>query len=269
MNFKNWAMGLLALLVMNVVFPACSDDDDKGPAFNAEGKRLVSKITGGSQIYTDEKDEISFHYNGDGQITAIEWKLAYFSEELNKKCTDSEYATFSVDGRKLRVVRKYEDGEFPEDSGTYTGDFILNEDGYMESGNETDEDDDKFIYKCYYENNHLDKFEYTRNGKTEGRPIDYTWNNGDISKGVYNGTYTYYENVNKANIDFCEATQMEFMLGYDRSYLGLAGFLGKNNKHLLKRGDDSYSYKYDNEGYVVEITIGSDDDGYVYKVSYN
>lgn len=261
---------LTIIFCMAVTFTACNkDDDNNGPTFSKNGKRLVSKITMTSEEYPDEKDEVFFSYNGDGEITAIEYKSYYTSEETGKKCIDSDLYTYSVSGKTLTVVNKYEDGESDKYSGTYGGTFTLNEDGLVVSGKETDSDEDDFVYTCHYnDDRYLTTMEYTRNDRPK-EYINYTWDNGDIIKGVYN--YIYYEDVNKANIEFFELES--FMLGYDQSFLGMAGYLGKKNKHLLKKESSEskreVTYDIDNDGYVKMFSITSWGDIYNYQVSYN
>ena len=269
-KLKSGLFYLITGLFLGFTLESCSDDDDKGAAFNPEGKRLVEKI-----IYTEDNDsenkgEITFSYDGEGRLTAFNRIETY--KENNKKYTYSEQVAFTVSGNKLTVVQKILDSEYPEDAGAYTGVFTLNEDGYVVSGQEKDIDEDAFVYECQYDDSrHLVKMEYTRNGREE-TPIKYTWENGNIVKGVYQRTYTYFDKENKSNLDFTEVTGMEFMLGYDRSYLGLAGYLGKTNKDLLKSSDSySYSYDYDEDGYVVTFRMTSNDKyggTNVYKVSY-
>lgn len=267
MNFKNWAIGILALLAMIVVFSACSDDDDNGPAFNAEGKRLVSRINGQDPNDPDDTEEVSFKYNGDGQITAIDWKYEYYSDEKDRKCTDKEYITFSVSGNKLKVVDKYEDGENSDNNDTYIGNFILNEQEYVESGDD-EWDGDKHSYEFIYEGDYLKKETYTENGRNT-RIINYIWEDGDLLSATYQSKPTYTNKINKANIDFVELEND--LLGYNYSYLELTDFLGKHNKHLVKSIDGAtYIYEYDDEGYVIKFTVKySQSDSYVYKVSYN
>lgn len=274
---KKWINGVFTVICLVLIFTACKDDDDNRPAFAPDGKRLVRSIVGICEKFPDEKFECVFSYNSDGRIVGIERKYTYMSEDLNKKCTDTEQVTFSVSGKELTVVTNYTDGEYAKYSGTFTGKFVLNEDGYMESGEEVDEDEDAFTYKCYYDDiRHLEKLDYTRNGRNEG-PVYFTWNNGNLVKGVYGNTYTYWDKENKANIDFSEVYQDIWVLGYDRSNLGLVGYLGIKSKQLMKSGDDhSFTYEYDSEGYVTKFTESEDDYWaedddwvYVFQVNYN
>lgn len=265
---KHLMLCLLALS-FSAVFTACDKDDDgNGPAFSKDGKRLVKKITMTDEKQSDEKDELTFSYDGNGKITVIEYTSTYISEEKETKCTDIDRYTYSVSGKTLKVVNTYTDGEDSEYSGTYGGTFTLNDDGLVISGEETDSDDDKFVYTNTYSNDlYLTQIEYTRNGGAK-EYINYTRSNGDITKGVYNRTYTYCDEENKANIDFAGIDS--FMLGYDRSNLGLTGYLGKQNKHLLKATQgETYTYKFDKEGYVTEFTVTSTDGTLTYQISYN
>lgn len=265
---KHLMLCLLAL-GFSAVFTACDKDDDgNGPAFSKDGKRLVKKITMTYGNYPDELDELTFSYDADGRITVTEYTLAYISEEKKKKCTDINRYTYSVSGKTLKVVHTYTDGDDGKYSGTYGGTFTLNDDGLVISGEETDSDDDKFVYtNTYSDDLYLTQIEYTRNGGPK-QYINYTRSNGDITKGIYDENYTYCDEENKANIDFAGIDS--FMLGYDRSNLGITGYLGKQNKHLLKTVDgETYTYKFDKEGYVTEFTVTSEDGPLNYRISYN
>lgn len=273
MREKNYV--LLAVFCFILAFTACSkDDDDNGPAFAPDGKRLVKSIIGTSVgEYSNERRDYFFSYNGDGQITVFESKWTYMSDELDKECTDTERVTYSVSGKNLTVVTNYVDGEDSEYSDTYTGKFILNGDGYVESGEEIDVDEDEFTYKYYYDNTrHLEKLDYTRNGRNEG-PIYFIWEKENLVKGVYNRTYTYFDKENKGNIDLADLCGEIWVLGFDRSYLGMVEYLGKRSKYLMKStGEINFTYEYDSEGYVTKVTVVDkdvNDSVYVYQINYN
>lgn len=265
MNFKVWAVYLLALVTVGVTFSACSDDDDdNGPAFNPQGKRLVSRIYGENPDDPDDTEDVSFKYNGEGEITTIDWKSSFYSDDLDRKCAIKEHFTFSVSGSKLKIVHKYEDEEDPSANSTDNGEFLLNEDGYIESGEETF-DDSEFTYEFTYDGDYLAKEVYKEDDRYS-RSIYYNWDNGDIVSGNYSPSY--YDKVNKANIDFGD---MEYtLLGNTCSYLEFTGFLGRHNKHLVKSiSSTTFKYEYDDEGYVTKFTTKEGGFTYVYKVSYN
>lgn len=263
---------LLCLLALGTaaVFTACDDDDDNNGSGNTtkDGKRLVSKITTTYKAYPEDKDEMTFTYDKDGRITAIKGTATYLSEDSSKKCTDTDDYTYSVSGKTLTVVNTYIDGEDGELTGTYGGTFTLNDDGFVISGEETDIDNDKLVYTNTYSDNYLTQIEYTRNNEAKQK-IAYSRTNGDITKGVH--TYTYYDEENKANIDFAN---LDHALGIDQSFLGLTGYLGKQNKHLvktIKRGmdlEETFTYKFDKDGYVTEFTSTSQDGEFTYQISY-
>lgn len=263
---------LLCLLALGTaaVFTACDDDDDNNGSGNTtkDGKRMVSKITTTYKAYPEDKDEMTFTYDKDGRITAIKGTATYLSEDKQKKCTDTDDYTYTVTGKTLKVTNTYVDGETGEDSGTFGGTFTLNDDGFVISGEETDIDNDKYVYTFTYSENYLAKIEYTRNGGAE-QPIIYSRTNGDITERGH--TYTYYDEENKANFDFAN---LDHVLGVDESYLGLTGYLGKQNKHLvktIKRGmdlEETFTYKFDKDGYVTEFTSTSQDGEFTYQISY-
>lgn len=263
---------LLCLLALGTaaVFTACDDDDDNNGSGNTtkDGKRMVSKITTTYKAYPEDKDEMTFTYDKDGRITAIKGTGTYLSKDKEKKCTDTDDYTYTVTGKTLKVTNAYVDGETGEDSSTSEGTFTLNDDGFVISGEETDSDDDKYVYTNTYSDNYLTQIKYTINGGAE-QQIVYSRTNGDITKGVH--VYTYYDEENKANIDFAN---LDHTLGIDDFFLGLTGYLGKQNKHLvktIKRGMDSeetFTYKFDKDGYVTEFTSISEDGEFTYQISY-
>lgn len=259
----------ITALVFSLTFTSCSDDDDE-PIVSQNGKRLVSKIKFNySNDEDDGQGEYIFSYDKSGKITAMEIKYSYLSEETHKRCTDVERYTYSVSGNKLTVQCVYEDGEYPEYNGIYGGTFMLNDNGFVISGEEIDEDEDEFTYTCYYDDeDHLSRMEYTRNGY-EGI-INYIWNDGDISRGIDGSQNTYYEEENKANIEFLGLDK--WLLGYDRSYLGSIGYLGKMNKHLCKTHKEDgevgkYTYSFDH-GYVTKITVEHEEYMSYYEIEY-
>lgn len=254
-------------LIFSLTFTSCSDDDDE-PNLSPDGKRLVSKIK--FNYDNDDEDsngEFLFSYDKSGKITAMEIKYRYFSEETHKRYTETERYTYSVSNNKLTVKCVYEDEEDPEYNGTYGGTFTLNDKGFVVSGEEIDSDEDEFTYTCYYDKeDYLTKMECTRNGRQD-EITNYIWDDGDIVRGIYGDRSTYYEEENKANIEFAGLLGA-WMLGYDRSYLGSVGYLGKMNKHLCKTTDnDKYTYSFE-DGYVTKIIVENGEDREYYEIEY-
>lgn len=259
-NFQKKARCLFVFLSLVCVFSSCKDDDGNGPAFDSKGKRLVKEI-----IWTsvDDSEKFTFSYNGEGQLT----RLAISSMEGEEY---EDITTFSVKNNILTAKWDLKDEDEPE---TSVGTFILNEDGYVVSGTEVEDYDrkDTLKYTCEYD---TDRFLTKMSEKKSDRiSTDYYTHNaqGDYTKAT-RGSYTYYEDKeNKANIDFYEIH--DSVLGNDSFYLGLAGYLGKTNKHLVKStsgsGGSTITYKFDDEGYVIEFIVKDYGEDEVYKVSYN
>jgi len=259
----------ITALIFSFAFTSCSDEDD-GPNLSPDGKRLVSKIKFNYDNDEDSNGEFLFSYDKSGKITAMEIKYSYLSEETHKRYSEVERYTYSVSGNKLTVKYVYEDEEYPEYNGTYGGTFTLNDKGFVVSGEEIDSDEDEFTYTCYYDDeDYLTKMECTRNGRRD-EITNYIWDDGDIVRGIYGDRSTYYEEENKANIEFAGLLGT-WMLGYDRSYLGSVGYLGKMNKHLCKTnnsdGINKYTYSFD-DGYVTKITVENGGDMDYYEIEY-
>ncbi len=255
-------------LIFSFIFTSCSDDDDE-PKVSPDGKRLVSKIKFNYANNDEEGNgEFLFSYDKSGKITAIEKKCSYLLEETHERYTEIERYTYSVSGNELTVKYVYEDEEYPEYNGTYGGTFTLNDKGFVVSGEEIDSDEDEFTYTCYYDDeDYLTKMECTRNGRRD-EITNYIWEDGDIVRGIYGDRPTYYEEENKANIEFAGFLG-GWMLGYDRSYLGSIGYLGKMNKHLCKTIDENEkcTYSFD-DGYVTKVIIENGGDRDYYEIEY-
>lgn len=256
-----YLMLCVTTLIFSLTFTSCSDDDDESNV-SPEGKRLVNKI---KYHWSDDEEETRgeflFSYDKSGKISAIEIK-DYYNYIFDKTQAYAEIwqYTYSVSGDKLTVKCVYKDEECPEYNGTYGGTFILNDKGFVVSGEEVDSDEDEFTYTCYYNNeDYLTKMECTRNGGRD-EITNYVWDDDDIVRGIYGGRYTYYTEENKANIEFAGLIGGDWMLGYDRSYLGSVGYLGKMNKHLCKTDSNGnqYTYSFDGDGNVTKITVDSD-----------
>ncbi len=67
--------------------------------------------------------------------------------------TDTEAYTYAVSGKRLVISFVYKDSEYPQDNEYMEGVFTLNDDGFVVSGEITDEyEDAPYAYQCFYNN---------------------------------------------------------------------------------------------------------------------
>lgn len=272
MRIVKYFMGCLTALFFLQAFVACSDDDDNGPAFSKDGKRLVRSITYDGWEAEGEKGVYYFKYNGEGQMIRVELRTTYASDEDERTYTDTEYYTYSLSGNKLTAKYVYNDSEYPEDSEHEEGVFTLNEDGFVAEGeirNDYEYAENSYAYRCFYnDDRQLIRTECPAHNATQ----EYFWENGNYVR-IRSGlvfTYTYYDIENKTNIDFGSILYGTEGLGDDDLYLNIAGYLGKTSRNLLKSTDyTQYSYEFDEEGYVTKVTETSRDTRWTYTISYN
>lgn len=261
--------GCLVACIFSLAFVACSDDDDNGPAFSKDGKRLVHSISYDYWETDGEKGVYYFKYDGEGRMTGVEWRGTYFDDDDERTYTFTSYYTFSVSGNKLTV--KYSDNKGTEYE---EGNFVLNKDGFVSEGElreNYDGEEEVSYYRCFYNS---DRQLIRTECPLHNGVVEYSWEAGNHVRTSYGYSprYTYYDIENKCNIDFGGTILSADGLGDDDLFLGAAGYLGKMSRNLLKSevGFCRYSYEFDEEGYVTEITEEEDDDiRNTYIIKYN
>lgn len=270
-NLRKCLSYLIVSLGCILVCSACKDDDDNGPSLGPDGKRLVQSVI--EKSYTDGEEgydilEYYFSYDGEGRVKSIELKTTYTSGEDGKKYTDNGWMTFSREGKTLKVVSKYYDGELQEDMDEHAT-YELNEDLYIVSGtfvDEFDEGDEETYSFTYNDEGYLIENTVNRNRYTYG------WSDGDMTKGAWSRGFVYNNKENKAGFDFTFLFD-EGMIDIDENYLFALGYMGKINKHLLQSSSyDNYEYTFYNDGLVKTIkeTPKNHSDYYTtWEISYN
>ncbi len=254
---------LMALLPLWCV--SCSDDDDDEPGKTKDGKRLIAKITEFNRYNDDDRTEITFDYDKNARLEKFIEK--YYSGDYLEEEFSVTYS-YSAD----KIVGKITDGG---EGGVgelthHTATFLLNGQGYISEyevmWNPTDEDE-------WIESG---TFAYNNKGQLVGATIieeegeyrdvvnfEYFWVNDELVKEVEDervSNYSYSDKENKTNIDFFYYLQgVEF-------YLECVGYVGKATSKYLPEElyHGKVSYKFDDEGYPVEIK----DDGWIYTIEY-
>ncbi len=251
---------LVALLPLWCV--SCSDDDDDEPGKTKDGKRLIAKITEVDRYNDDDRTEITFDYDKNARLEKFIEKYHsgdYLEDEIS--------IIFSYSSDKIigKMTEKWE-GEI----GNHTATFILNGQGYIseyeikwgpleveggiESGTFAYNNKGQLVGATIVE----------EEGTTEAVNFEYIWVDDELVKEVEDGryisNYSYSDKENKTNIDFYYYLRgMEFGLE-------CVGCLGKaTSKYLPEELDgEEVSYKFDDEGYPVEIKH----DDSIYTIEY-
>jgi len=261
---------ILYLLVMLLPLwcVSCSDDDDNEPGMTKDGKRLVAKITEVDRYNDNDRTETTFEYDKDARLEKFIEK--YYSGDY----LEEEFSvTFSYSADKI-VAKIIDGGEGGVGELTHhTATFILNGQGYISEyevmWNPTDEDawieSGTFVYnskgqvieETYMEDEFI------------GGSEEYIWNNDELVKVIEKEdgsttTYSYFytDQENKVNFDF---NRLLGGLGSDY-YLDELGYMGKFSSRNLpeKCKGREVSYKFDGEGYPVEIKH----DDSIYTIEY-
>ncbi len=266
---KMYWTGCLVACIFSQAFVACSDDDGNGPAFSKDGKRLVHSISYDWWEADGEKGMYYFKYDEEGRMTGIELRSTYFDDEDECTYTYAAYYTYSVSGNKLAAKYTCSDGEETEYE---EGNFVLNKDGFVSEGelrNNFEGEKEVYSYRCFYDG---DRQLIRTECPAHNGILEYHWEVGNyvrINDGISFSTYTYYDTENRCNIDFGSILSWEG-LGDDDLLLGVAGYLGKMSRNLMKSEDFyRYSYEFDEEGYVTEITETDGDTRNTYIIKYN
>lgn len=252
---------LVALLPLWCV--SCSDDDDGEPTTTKDGKRLVAKIT---EVNYDDRTETTFEYDKSARLEKVVEK--YYSDDY----LEEEFSVmFSYSTDKI-VGKVIDGGEGGVGELTHhTATFILNGQGYISEY--------EIIWNPKGEDEWMENgtFVYNDKGQLVGATIieeegeyrdvvnfEYFWVNDELVKEVederYVSNYSYSDKENKTNIDFFYYLEgVEF-------YLECVGWVGKaTSKYLPEELDgEEVSYKFDGEGYPVEI----EHDGNIYTIEY-
>lgn len=173
-----------------------------------------------------------------------------------------------------------------EDSYKYEYEFTFTDEAVIVRGN-------SWTYDDYLHERPLNKQRYVARCTTGVHTYDadghllttaddtLTWQAGNLVavRGEWNiskGEFKYTDIENKANIDFAVALYYDYYCSdYYDDYLDALGYYGKTNRNLLASSRYCvYSYKYDNEGYVIQFTEKPTDNNYdfneatTYKVEY-
>lgn len=240
--------------IATVFFTSCSKDDDA--TVNPDGKKLVSKISLSSKDADNELEDgdITFQYDKNGTIEKIVSKGREVYDSYDDEWT-STYV-FSYSGNKITSKYDYTttDNKTGEtETGTYTTEYTLNDEGYISQFEQTDDGERKICKYSYDDEGQLVKREDDYGVTTYG------WSNGNLVSERRSGSsnvisYTYTNEENKANIDFGFLLNQ---IGPDDG-LSMFGYLGKTNKNCLNkesRSDYSTTYKYtfNGDGYVTKI----------------
>lgn len=242
------------ILLLAWVAGACSKDDD-GDGFGNDDRFNRRKV---SRIYSDSGLEpgydLKFTYDEKGEIKKI---VEIWSEKDEQEKARNEYE-FTFTDHAISVS-----GNNDDRGNSFTVERPLNEQRYVSRCTTG--------YHTYDQEGHL---------LTTGRDT-LVWKNGNLVGGnepteIELLEYKYTNKENKANIDFSVA----LFYSYDRpdsyySYLDALGYYGKNSRNLLESTCwCTYTYKYDKEGYVIQITETATPDNYdfdgayIYKVEY-
>ncbi len=254
---------LVALLPLWCV--SCSDDDDDEPGKTKDGKRLIAKITEVDRYNDDDRTEITFDYDKNARLEKFIEKYHsgdYLEDEIS--------IIFSYSSDKIigKMTEKWE-GEI----GNHTATFILNGQGYIseyeikwgpleveggiESGTFAYNNKGQLIEETYTEDEYIDEKSY-----------EYIWNNDELVKVIekedsWTTTYSYFytDQENKVNFDFNRLLGRGSMF-----YLEALGYMGKfSSRNLPKKCEGrEVSYKFDDEGYPVEIKH----DDSIYTIEY-
>lgn len=222
-------------------FSSCSSDDEEEPEFNYRFGNTITKIEQydrqgkliGTEVFTYTDDE-------EGK-----WIISdYIDNEVGSITSIREYL-LSKNGKTIKYFKDI--GRADSESEVFN---IV--DNRIVSRCDTDSRDD--IYNYSYSNGYL-----TSIGNDYAR-FEYSGNN--LVKSIEEGTYTITYTDILDNVGF-SIFDVGFNDGaiqvYPNNPFYQRGYLGKVSRNLIKsiRGNDgtniSYSYKIDNEGYILEM----------------
>lgn len=238
MNIMRLKYGFMMLLFA-LTAVACSDDNDDEGGFNRKNderftRRKVSRIYASSGH--EEGFDVKFEYNEQGEIAKIthswedeedvETTIYEFTFTEDEVCmTDTYTYSGGGSGHSFTMVRPLNEQRYV--ARCTTGVHTYDEDGYLlTTGRDT------LVWEA---------------GNLIGR------NNKSY---ITQDKYKYTEVINKANVDFAMAMYYAYYRPdwYD-DYLDALGYYGKTNRNLLERTlDCTYTYKYDDKGYVIQFT---------------
>ena len=243
--FSGWTFILLS----------CSKDDNDGPAFSKDGKKLVSKIEANlkNDDGADWKETATFKYNNNGELIRLEVYADYLDGDWEK-----EVYNYKRSGNEMKITgsyTKYYDREKEEAKISLTA--TLDEEGQIvkiEGYDGYDEWSETYSYS--------DGYLVMANGQ------EVIWEGGNIvsSQGNF---FSYGKYENKTNLEFIAILESVFgELG-----LEMTGYTGKVSKNLPETGNGTkYEYTLDKKGDVSEIKISyTYDEQYlgIYKIHYN
>ena len=221
---------LCFVLLLAWVAGACSKDDDDG--FRDDGRFSKRKV---SRIYaTDGWDEgfgLKFEYDERGEIAKI--RETWDGEEDNYvyefTFTDDDVCVTEINtGGSLMMVR-------PLNSQCYVARCTTGVHSYDGDGHLLTTARDTLVWEA---------------GNLVGGSIYYS------GYSIEDDEYKYTDVENKDNIDFAMAMFYDYYRpdSYE-DYLDALGYYGRTNRNLLASTRYcTYTYKYDNKGYVIAFT---------------
>lgn len=222
---------LCFVLLLAWVAGACSKDDDND-GFRDDGrfsKRKVARIYGSEGW--DEGFDLKFEYNEKGEIAKI-------TETWEDKETSVYEFTFTDDAVSMTITNSHYWGnsfvlERPLNKQRYVTRCTTGVHSYDVDGHLLTTSEDTLVWKA----GNLVEIR-TRRGYKYGQYYEYT----DIE--------------NKANLDFAITIFYDYYrIGTYDDYLDALGYFGKTNRNLLASTRYcTYTYKYDNKGYVISFT---------------
>lgn len=251
---------ILAVLMMALCFNfvSCSDDDDNGGTNPDVPKMRVTKI----ELKSNDQDiraTMNYVYSGDKvsniSITASGDDIPWSGSGSMKPWTFE----FTYQGDKVTITQTNDNFY---DYGSITDVWTLNEDGFVESSENT---------KCSYSNGYLQSIKV-------GSDVEatFTFKAGNLVSYLFYGDG--YENVSYTNIPNIGGLYIAFR-DDDNVYpfscgagdiCFFSGLMGKATTNLPEKssnGSDEYlkfSYKLDDNGYVLETSIEDHYDGKTY-----
>jgi len=254
---------LVALLPLWCV--SCSDDDDGEPTTTKDGKRLVAKII---EVNYDDRTETTFEYDKSARLEKVVEK--YYSDDY----LEEEFSVmFSYSTDKI-VGKVIDGGEGGVGELTHhTATFILNGQGYISEyeivwnpkGEDEWMENGTFVYN---DKGQLVEETYTESEYIDLKSFEYIWNDDELVKVIeeengWTTTYSYFytDQENEVNFDFNRLLGRGSMY-----YLEALGYMGKpSSRNFPKKCEGKeVSYKFDGEGYPVEI----EHDGNIYTIEY-
>ena len=259
-TFKTIGMACLAIAA-SINFTACGDDDDA--VKNENGSISKQKRPKEIKTYFDDEDEegelFTFSYDANGRLTRVTegWEPEQY------------IINFTWGNNIITAVSKYSDSDGETETNIYTL-----EDNLIKTQKEREWMNNTFTYNSSEQIIKMKANDmYSSPEKDESYELDFTWNNGKITKIVDNSSYTtsIYELTYNGKTYKGWFLPFFYVLDRELDYINWAHpeLFGErmsqlpesiketyyNDNELISEEKSKMDYTFDEEGYVKSLTI--------------